>query len=178
MAASYTYQTSSDFINKLEFDYIETYSFQRGAAFDADIHSYRSLADKAKLNALSTYEKTDLSILIEKGMVQHLVCEDGKLHPSREKTHCFNKTDAITEQIINLLKIEAIDVPMWMCTPFYRDAVIFYDNNGVIVAALNICFSCEYMALGNYFQRVDADQKTYRLFRQLFVELGHQIEDR
>ncbi len=69
----------------------------------------------------------------------------------------------------------ANDVSNWMCSPVYRDAIVFYKSSGEIISVLNICLSREAMALDSSNQ-VTADSTTYEMLRQLFKEVGHPVE--
>ncbi len=63
-----------------------------------------------------------------------------------------------------------------MCAPIYRDAIVFYKDNK-IVSTLNVCLSCEYMET-KMFKHVNADNETYKLFRQFFIDCGHHVEEK
>lgn len=181
MTTPYSYKTSSDYINELQFDYIETYSFQRGKEFNDNLEIHRAeyirLQNQKKKQELNLVEEDALLSLMRQYDTKYLVDASGNFHSSCKKTHTFKRTEREAERLITILKTEAIDIPAWMCAPMYRDAVVFYDGNGSIVSTLNICFSCEYMA-SKAFCEINADVKTYALLKQFFIDLGHDIEDK
>jgi hypothetical protein len=169
------HKTSSDYINELKFDYIETYSFQRGPTYDAYLKEYFELLNKQEKKKLSPEQEISFLALINQGLTQSLIYDSGKLHPSAKIIRTFKEREPEIERLTTILQTEVTDVPMWMCAPAYRDAVIFYDNSGNIISTLNICFSCDYMARSSFLD-IHADVKTYALLKQFFVELGHEIE--
>jgi hypothetical protein len=181
MTTPYSYKTSSDYINELQFDYIETYSLQRGKEFNDELEisrtEYIRLQNQQDKRALNPIEENELFKLTQLGDTRYIVDASGKFHSSCKKTQTFRRTEPETERLITILKTEAINIPAWMCAPMYRDAVVFYDDSGSIVSTLNICFSCEYMAI-KAFCEINADAKTYWLLKQFFIDLGHDIEDK
>jgi len=62
-----------------------------------------------------------------------------------------------------------------MCAPIYRDAIVFYKSSGEIVSVLNICLSCEAMAIDSSNQVV-AGSGTYEMLKKYFKEIGHPVE--
>ncbi|AEA45750.1 hypothetical protein [Fluviicola taffensis] len=179
----YTYISSIDYINNLTFDYVETYSFQRGSEFEENHKTSRPEYEKLKVRK---DKHNDLTVLEEKqflelhdlfGFTQYLINGKGQFHPSSTKTHTFKSTDPQIDKLKNILRTEIIDIPAWMCAPMYRDAIVFYDKLNRIVSTLNVCLSCEYMET-KMFSHINGDNKTYDLLRQYFIDLGHKIEDR
>lgn len=179
----YTYLSSIDYINNLTFDYVETYSFQRGADFVETIKTNRLEYEKLKVRkkknndwtALEEKRFIELQELLE--FTQLLINDKGQFHPSCTKTHTFKSTDPQIDKLKNILRTEIKEIPAWMCTPIYRDAIVFYDKSKQIVSTLNICLSCEFMET-KLFSRINGDNKTYNLLRQFFIDLGHKIENR
>lgn len=155
----YSYTSSVNFIDCLQFDYVETYSFRRRTETGQDKQDER----KEVLDRLNEDQ-------------QYLFTSNGKLHPSAQKTGTFQVEHKIVNQLVEILQTEIKDVPQWMCAPIYRDAIVFYNSKNEIQATLNICLSCEYMETSK-FQFINADTKAYQLFRQFFINLGHQVED-
>ena len=176
-----TYTSSIDYINNLTFDYIETYSLQRGTEFKENKKITKSEYDKLKArknkkNNLTEQEEERFSELHSLlGFTQYLINEKGEFHPSCIKLNTFKAKDYQVEELKKILKTEIKDVPSWMCAPIYRDALVFYDNNGQILSILNVCLSCEYMET-KMFHHINADSKTYELLRDFFRSIGHTIE--
>jgi hypothetical protein len=142
--------TTPEYISQLNFDYIETYSFCRGAAFEAN--------------------------LTHPVLSRLLWSSSGTLEPSAQKKNTFPHHHPRSLQLISILQIPAININYWMCAPFYRDAIVFYDHNGQVLSTLNVCLSCDNMQL-NPTTMIDADNETYKLLRAYFIEIGHEIED-
>jgi hypothetical protein len=179
----YTYISSIEYINNLAFDYVETYSFQRGTDFEESNTTSRPEYEKLKVRKDKHNDLTDLE---EKrflelqdlfGVTQYLINSKGQFHPSGKKTHTFKSTDPQIDRLKNILRTEIKDVPAWICAPIYRDAIVFYDKSNHIVSTLNVCLSCEYMET-KMFSHINGDNKIYDLLRQYFIDLGHKIEDR
>jgi len=178
---NYTYIASTEFINNLTFDYVETYSFQRGTEFEENRKLIQAEYDqlkvkKEKLDNLPTDEEVrflELNGLL--GFTQYLLNDKGQFHPSSKRTNIFNHNDSNIDRIKNILLTEINEIPRWMCAPVYRDALVFYKANKIITT-LNVCLSCQYMET-KMFNHINGDYKTYDLFKRFFIDIGHDVED-
>ncbi len=176
-----TYTSSIDYINNLEFDYLETYSLQRGGKYDGRIihdpeyKEFQFLKKKKQLSELEILRLEQLNKLY--GYTQYLVDSDGMFHPSAEKSGTYKIDNVIIEKLKSILNTPIKEVPSWMCAPVYRDAIVFYNSDNKIVSTLNVCLSCEYMEtkMSNH---INADIETYNLMRVFFIELGHRVEEK
>ncbi|MFK7969608.1 MAG: hypothetical protein AB8F95_04535 [Bacteroidia bacterium] len=181
MTPHYSYTPSEDFINNLNFEFIETYSLQRGSEYEAwvkeetkELESFE--ARKSKENNLSKVEITRLDELDKRhNYQQYLIDSNGLFHPSAKKIGTFKKGHQIVEKLISILNTTIKEIPSWMCGPVYRDVVVFYNAKNEIEASLNVCFSCEYMET-KMFSHIHADVETYKLLKELFIEIGHEVE--
>jgi hypothetical protein len=176
----YTYKSSKDFINNLAFEYIETYSFQRGEIFEDQKKKNHALFQKLntrkiKKNDLTAGQDKQLEELLHLGNTQFLISSNGGFHTSSNKINTFQKEDPLTEKLKNILRIESVNIPSWLCAPIYRDAIVFYNKKNEIVATLNICLSCQHMATKT-FEEINGDSKTYGLLKIFFIEMGHEVE--
>jgi hypothetical protein len=179
---SYTYTDSASYVDGLSFDYAETYSFQRGQDYQTDLAILRSEQSSLKANIalhkkISSEDGTRLEAI--NGLLdstQYLLDQRGCFHPSSRRINIFQFDDPAIASIRQILKTEITYVPRWMCSPIYRDAIVFYDRDGQIVSTLNVCLSCQYMET-EMFQHIDADYKVYHLLKQFFIEIGHEVED-
>ena len=182
MTPYYTYISSIDFINNLTFDYVETYSFQRGVEFEENKKRLKIEYDKLKIqkaesNDLIPDEEKRFSKLHELlGFTQYLINDKGQFHPSSKLTNTFKYKEPIVDRIKEILRTEIVDIPRWLCSPIYRDAIVFYDRNHKIITPLNICLSCQYMETTR-FNHINGDYKTYDLFKRFFIDIGHDVED-
>lgn len=180
MTPQRTYITSIDFINNLTFDYVETYSFQRGQAFEENkkliqVEYDRLKRRKEKFDNLSNAEEDRFFTLHGLlGYTQYLINDKGQFHPSSKRTNVFSKNDPNIDRIKNILLTPINDIPRFMCAPEYRDALVFYDSDKTIVSTLNICLSCNYME--TMFNHIDADFETYDLLKRFFIDIGHEVE--
>jgi hypothetical protein len=181
MSISYNYIPSSEFIDTLEFDYIETYSFQRGAAFEnnrkkllAEYDVLKRRREKSRpLTQAEVQHYNELDGLL--GVTQYLINGKGQLHPSSQKVRTFDGKAPEVKRLKEILETEVVDIPLWLCAPVYRDGIIFYDKVGKIVSTLNVCLSCRYMELQR-FVHLNADNQTYDQLKQFFLEVGHRVE--
>ena len=177
---------SPDYINSLTFDYAETYSVQRrkelkklekellteqDRLLDTKRDNHSLLSD---LYIEKRKQFNELSKLFDSGHC--LVKSNGQLHPSSIKTNTFKSEDAEMQLLRSILQTEVIKLSDWLCAPIYRDAVVFYDNYGKIISILNICLGCEYMNIEGG-ANITADEKTYTLLRNFFIDIGHEVED-
>ncbi len=175
------YTSSIDYIDNLTFDHVETFSFQRGQEFESTIQTIRPEYDKLKVrkdkaNNL-TLEETkrfeELHSLL--GFTQYILDDKGQFHPSSVKKNTFKSSSPQIARLKEILHTKINDVPAWMCAPFYRDAIVFYDQANKIISTLNVCLSCEYMETQMH-NHINGDEKTYKLLRQFFVDIGHPVE--
>lgn len=176
----YTYISSTEFITNLTFDYVETYSFQRGTEFEENQKiiqvEYDNLKErKEKINNLSIDEQVrflDLNKIL--GFTQYLLNNEGEFHLSSKRTNIFKQNDPNIDRIKAILQTEIKEIPNWLCAPIYRDAFVFYKDSE-IVTTLNICLSCNYMET-TMFNHINADYKTYELLNRFFIDIGHKVE--
>ena len=182
MTPTFTYIASTDFIKDLTFDYVETYSFQRGIQFEENkkqiqIDFENLKAKKDIQNILSIDEEKQLINCSELlSFTQYIVNDKGQFHPSSKKTNTFLNSDPIIGKIKNILLTEINDIPMWLCSPIYRDALVFYNSDNEIITTLNVCLSCQYMET-KIFNYVNGDYKTFDLLKRFFIGIGHDVED-
>ena len=181
MEPHYTYTPATEFIQQLQYDYAETYSLQRGDAFKAYTKQLKEewLQLKKKQETKIVLSATETQRLLQLnewlGQTQYLLNKKGQLHYSAVKTHTFLQTDPIAIQLHKALQIPVKDVPLYLCAPIYRDALIFYKNDAAIVATLNVCLSCQYIETVP-FHYINADYTTYPLLKQFFISVGHTVE--
>jgi len=182
MTPHYTYRASTDFINNLTFDYVETYSFQRGQDFEDNkkinqVEYDRLKTRRDKHQILSTEEEENLANLDGLlGYTQYLINDKGQFHPSSKRTHTFLNGDPAIDRIKSILQTKINDIPRWLCAPIYRDALVFYNSDNEIVSVLNVCLSCQYMET-KMFNHINGDYETYDLFKRFFMDIGHEVED-
>ncbi|WP_245971494.1 hypothetical protein [Sphingobacterium puteale] len=173
--------TSSHYIQRLAFDYIETYSLQRGDEYEAALKvlkpEYNRLkVKKEKRNNLTETEEIRLSELDTLlGVTQYLIDDTGRFHFSSQRINTFQYDNEAVSLLKNILLAKTTDVSHWMCAPIYRDAIVFYKNSGEIVSVLNICLSCEAMAI-DCSNQIVAGSGTYEMLRKFFKDIGHPVE--
>ncbi len=135
------------------------------------------LKDKLLVRNLDAIEQKRFDKLNELcGHTQYLINAKGEFHPSSKKISNYNSLDNKVITLKEILRTEIKDIPMWMCSPIYRDAIVFYKNDKIL-STLNVCLSCEYMET-KMFKHVNGDRETYKLLRQFFIDCGHNIEDK
>lgn len=144
---NYTYITSKDYISQVDFAYLETYSFSRGDGFD---------------NA-------------QKG-IQYLINPNGLIQPSARLHKKLPYDNPLTYELVQILKTDIENRPAFMCAPYYRDGIIFYNNNGQIVSVLNVCLSCCYMQTDEN-TYINGDFLTYDLLKKFFLQMEHDVEE-
>lgn len=142
---------SRDYIKSIDFEYIETYSFQQEAYYS---ETNRDTGE------ISWYK-------------QRITDSDKKLNLSSKKISSFQCNDDVLT-LVRILKIDIVNLPSWMCLPIYRDAIIFYNKKREIVSALNICFECLYMETEKQIN-INADERTYELLKSFLNSKGHLI---
>lgn len=132
---------------------------------------------KSKVNDLTIQDEEELIKLGNLcGYTQYLIDDNNQFHYSSKKTNTFSSADSKIELLKNILRTEIKGIPSWMCSPIYRDAFVFYDNEDNLISVLNVCLSCHYMETKK-FKHISADYKTYDLLKRLFIDIGHNVED-
>ncbi|RAJ05208.1 hypothetical protein LX64_02362 [Chitinophaga skermanii] len=176
--------TSHEYLHTFEFEYIETYSFNRGDSFiQASLeewNEYQRLSRRvANGKVLTADEKQRMEAIfsIMNAGIAHLQHINNHLPAHVELISKLHHSEASALAIISHLSIPALNIPYWMCAPVYRDAIVFYSASGQVVSILNVCFSCDHM-LGTNNTFIGADMSCYPLLRQEFLALGHKIEER
>jgi len=168
-------------IKDFEFSYIETYSIMRNHMSKTDRILYKKLEDKKfsgevlSENEVSSFEL--LSDLHEKNTTDFksiLFDTDKQLSSRAVTTNRFNFDESVTNRLMPILSIPYEAHADWMCTPIYRDAIIFRDENNKNILSLEICFGCDAMLIDEN-KEIVADEKTYPKLRELFIEFGHDV---
>ncbi|RYF89829.1 MAG: hypothetical protein EOO03_05100 [Chitinophagaceae bacterium] len=105
----------------MAFDYVETYSFQRGTEYELQQETFAKEYDKlksrkSKQNDLTLEEEERLSDLNKLcGFTQYLLDDSNQFHYSAKKTNTFISTDSKAELLKDILRTKINDVPAWMC---------------------------------------------------------------
>lgn len=183
MDIKYTYISSVEFVDSLTFDFLETFSFQRGEEYKSILKGLSSEFGRLKakkhwnglLPVVEDARYSELDDLVS--FSQYLITKQGQFHPSAQKTGSFGRSDPMTSRLLEILKTNVNEVVMALCAPVYRDGIVFYNKEMEIVAVLNVCLSCQYMET-SMFNHVNADSKAYEQLRQFFTDIGHNVESR
>ncbi|MDJ1469437.1 hypothetical protein [Xanthocytophaga flava] len=182
MTSTILYTDAPEYIESLDFDYIETYSFQRGEEYEEKQKLLQAEYDlvknrKEQGEILTSDDESRFKELYEFLYNEaYLLNNIGQFHPSSKKINVFTNSDPIIDKIKQILRTEIREMPRWLCKPEYRDAMVFYDKSGKIISVLNVCLSCEYMAT-DMFHQIKGDRRTYYLLKKFFIEIGHEVED-
>jgi len=163
-----------------DFDYLETYSFQRGSDYEKIIQNkeelYHQFINRSKLKILSFEENQEMNFLSSHlDSTQFLFDKNNALHFSAEKIKKFFRNENESKELIKIFKTKTKKIPSWMCAPVYRDAIVFYDRENQITEVLNICFSCEFIQNSSH-DFMDTDESVYESLKKLLLSIGHQIE--
>lgn len=169
--------TTKDFIENINFDYFETYSFQRKGDFEI----YENLFNKYNLSndSLSKEEETELKELRRKLSLytqknNFIFTDKEKLNDTAELVFKSDKLANLNKELIKIMKIPFIDCDDWMCAPIYRDAILFYDNNDQLINGINICFKCNNVIDLNR-KDILTDRVVYEKLKLFLQSVGHKI---
>lgn len=163
------------YIEGLDFDYFETYSFQRLGLYE----EYNNILTKKRNDiSLSSDEKERFKELtLSVNQLGKLIDYKKEFHHSSEKISRISRDNPFFGKILDVFRIELEEDCVFMCPPIYRDGMVFYNTQNEIVSVLNICFECREL-VSNLNAKVAADSKFYTQLKNLLRELGHPIEDR
>ena len=162
--------TTKDFVKKLDFEYIETFSLLR----ELETKDYvDGLQAKAKTVQTDT-ERRRLLDLTGRG-TKKLLIETGTPHPTAQRTNIFKKLDPRTDDFFSILSEEYTQHYTPMCWPVFREMVVFYDKSNQIVSLLSICLSCDQIEDEDS-NRIKTDFKVFDNLKRYFKDIGHKIE--
>ncbi len=168
--------TTEEFIESINFKYFETYSFQRKGEFEV----YETLFNKYKKddNSLTEVESAELKRLRKSNLYTQennfLFTDNKKINETAELVYSFDKSTNVKDELIEILKIPFIDYDAWMCSPIYRDAILFYDTNDKLIDGLNICFECCNVINLNK-KEILTDRVVYQKLKDFLLSVGHKI---
>ncbi|MBV8251765.1 MAG: hypothetical protein JO154_04085 [Chitinophaga sp.] len=101
-----------------------------------------------------------------------LIDRTGEWHATAERKAVY---EAGNQQVIIAILNRPEDfVLRFLCAPYYRDAIVFYNKTGEIVSVLNVCLSCCHMTDGK--QDIEADYLIYDDLKRFFIACGHEVE--
>ncbi|RTQ51463.1 hypothetical protein EJV47_06575 [Hymenobacter gummosus] len=175
--------TSAEYWQKLPpFEYVTTYSFNRGSALQEQLRANEQLIEATKQElATARYMRQaalhrQLAELEQAGEYIALLTPAGSISPLACPIAQSNRHPGLVERLGAILTAPVKLHMVSGCRPIYRDALVFHDAAGRIVSVLNICFQCLYLqAVNGKFLEVDV--ATYEQLRQLLQSLGHPISD-
>jgi len=178
--------TITEFWNAQEFSRIATYSFNRNsnlvalrvaisrateelaqavlsADFTQQFKLKRQLADLERQAQVSPYEK-------------RLLNQQRVIDSTATRIALLQGESAEGRQLRMIMETAPSKVEYAAgCIPIYRDALVFYDEQGQLLRVLSICFECLYMQ-GDDGTAVEASATVYNALREVLAQLGHPIE--
>lgn len=169
-----TWINSADYIKGLNFDYIETYSFNR---LDPLLTiEFDKLSQRRQQGRLSVPDMNRFEELNSLYNGSELLLDDNRnFHHSCEKMSTFQIDNPQILHFKQIMQMEIVECFHMLCAPYYRDAVVFYNSSGQVVSVLNICLSCHHMTTGH--QKLKADFEVYDLLKKFLLSNGHRIEN-
>ncbi len=168
--------TTLEFIESINFKYFETYSFQRKVEFDV----YETLFNRYKHDNNSlTEEETIKFTSLRKSDLYNLknnfiLTDNKKINETAELIFSSEKLTNEKDEIIKILKIPFNGYDSWMCSPIYRDAILFYDSNNKLIDGINICFECCNVINLNK-KEILTDRIVYEKLKLFLQSVGHKI---
>ena len=177
--------TTNEFWTLQQFNYIVTYSFNRGPKLAAQRAAATQLAAKVR-KSLPTADAAQLPALREELRqleqahgIEMLPLTQGRqaFHVTASPVAVLNKESASIQALADIMQLPVGQQSNWMCYPIYRDALAFYDAQNQLVRVLNVCFDCDKMVTDTS-RQVRADTAAYRALRELLGQLGHPVWER
>jgi hypothetical protein len=178
--------TIAEFWNSQPFDYLATYSLNRGPQLSALRETtHKAIEDLKQSTAPSRFLqqiklKRHLRELEEElriGAYRKRLTNDLLVVDSTADQIALVRQGSVeAKQLAALFRALPGQVVYAACPPTYRDALAFYDAQGQLLRVLNICFGCLYMETNDGVS-VEAGAHTYDELRNLLITLGHPIKD-
>ncbi|MFK7946333.1 MAG: hypothetical protein AB8G11_01995 [Saprospiraceae bacterium] len=170
-------------MNKISFQYIKTYMGFRGEAFTEKINKAKS-----EIEHLEKHIKTNINFKERysikqkiKGLKNDLNIHNIKLIDAQNDIHIFAreiamiKTDTkIAKQLISILE-NRVEEPFVVtaCSPIYRDAIVFFNDN-CIIKIVHCCFECVNI-IDEKDNPIFLEPKGFQKLQSLLINLGHEI---
>jgi hypothetical protein len=167
--------TTVQYIAQLDFEYFETYSFNRGP-LEARRQELLALEEN-ETNAVLWRELSLKRVALEKQMREkwprrsaHILNDLNRnlnqnfnlnLNPTAVRTGVFEKNSPQSVQLASILMTEVKNIPAVKGKPEYKDAIIFYNEKKQVISYLEICLECKDMCIEEN-RRIDADETTYQ----------------
>jgi hypothetical protein len=178
--------TIAEFWHSQPFDYLATYSFNRGLKLAA-LHeaTTKAIAELQQSISSSRFMQQIKMMRQLNELEQQMRVGHYQKRLTNEQMIIDSTADQIALVRCNSLenkKLDAIfralpgEVVYAGCPPTYRDALAFYDAQGQLLRVLNTCFGCLYMETNDGVS-VEAGVHTYDELRNLLITLGHPIKD-
>ena len=170
--------TTLEFIESLNFEYFETYSFQRKGEFGV----YETLFERYKNDndSLSEEETIKLNRLRKSDLYNQknnfIFTDNDKINETAELIFSSEKFINVKDEIIEILRIPFEDYDSWMCSPIYRDAILFYDSNNKLIDGINICFECCNVIDLNR-KEILTDRIVFEKLKIFLQSVGHKIKN-
>lgn len=174
----------SKYIKELSFDYAISYSGLRGIAFEnlefenkTRIKEIEEEMKTARFMEKSKLAEKTNSLLDEIDISNsRIVTINGKLHKSTRQIQKFDKESLEMKEILKILRSKFKQQVYAICTPIFRDAIVFYSKENEIVGVLHICFGCLWMKNENE-EDIEIDTRLFFRLKNQFIKMGHQIKD-
>jgi hypothetical protein len=174
----------ADFWKQQSFHHLITYSFNRGPKLAA----LQTAADQVLVELAATPPTDYLRQFKLKRQLREVQAEaelgayrrrilnaQGKFDNTAEQIAVVEQNSDAARQLRHMFQRVKGEVMYAMCMPVFRDALVFYDEHGRLVQALNICFECLYIEASDGLV-VEADVAVYRELHKRLAQLGHPIE--
>lgn len=163
--------TSGQFIENLDYQYIEIYSLLR-------LEETREYVEKLYQQLKSTNDERERKGLLDLSIRgnQKLLHETGRPHPTAMRTNVFQCNHPKAKELMDIFSIEYTEQNDWMCAPVFREMIVFYSKENEVKSILNICLSCDNVEDENR-NDLRTDFKVFNKLRTYFKSIGHQIEE-
>lgn len=169
-------KTSAEYITGFDFTYFRTYSFQRTEAHK----ELDQLMELRKNGALAKEDRTRYDVLNDQLLgnryKETILDEDQRLNPTATMIREVRRTDEQCATLLQHLKTEIEEELLWLCSPIYRDAILFYNAQDELVEGINICLECDRIETIRK-EHITTDFKTFKYLKQFLLQLGHDIEN-
>ena len=174
----------SNYVTNLNFEYAVSYSGLRGEIFQdlegknkKEIKRIKKEIESARFMQISKLNK-EIKVLEDEINIynSHIININGGLHKSASKVYRFQKEDNEIKSILEILNTKFEEQMFWMCSPIYRDAIVFYSKEDKIVGILQICFSCSWIK-NEKDEDLEVDHKIFPLLKNKLIAIGHPIEN-
>lgn len=168
--------TSIAYIDNISYNYFVSYSFQRTAAHRELEALYETSAKRGKMTREESQRLELLNEQTASRYAERIFDEQGILNATAVRIITMQRHEDADKTLIQSLRTEIEEEVLFLCSPIFRDAILFFNAQDKLINGINICFECDRIET-IHGAHIHTDFKTFKYLKQLLLQLGHPVEN-